>query len=155
MVTYTATRFNGGNAKPATESEATAVRQDIPECPSTPEKPNRLLPKSTQFFLNDLNDDEKEELVQSLAKTARDMLNQPQVTVNSIARLVGCEHAKAKAALTVSVSLHDFIVSKDTDTRAVNRAVNCLAKLSEEERNKLIAKFSNGDFAKPSDGSTH
>lgn len=96
-----------------------------------------LLPKRAQFFVNDLSEADKQKLIDTFTSSARAILSEPQVTVNSVARLMAMEHAKVKAGLALGTSLKQFVDAYDSgdNTARLKRAA---AKLTTEEREALI-----------------
>lgn len=96
-----------------------------------------LLPKRAQFFVNDLKEADKQKLIDTFISSARAILSEPQVTVNSVARLMAMEHAKVKAGLALGTSLKQFVDAYDSgdNTARLKRAA---AKLTTEEREALI-----------------
>lgn len=96
-----------------------------------------LLPKRAQFFVNDLKEADKQKLIDTFISSARAILSEPQVTVNSVARLMAMEHAKVKAGLALGSSLKQFVDAYDSgdNTARLKRAA---AKLTTEEREALI-----------------
>ena len=112
---------------------------DKNEAESAPKR--ELVPNRTEYFDNDLSAEEKEELVGKMSDNARTMLSDAKVTVNSVARLLGIEHRKVKAALAVSTSLKEFLASRTHDARALYRAKRALASLAPEERTALLSQL--------------
>ena len=92
------------------------------------------------FFDNDLNEAEREELIDTLLASARAALSEDKVSVNTVARLLSIEHNKARAGLDLSPSLKGFLqMRKESGTLA--KAKRAMAKLSAEERALLLQQL--------------
>lgn len=111
--------------------------QDPRHCANEHIAKEPLLPKRAQFFVNDLKEADKQKLIDTFISSARAILSEPQVTVNSVARLMAMEHAKVKAGLALGTSLKQFVDAYDSgdNTARLKRAA---AKLTTEEREALI-----------------
>ena len=110
----------------------------VPDSPAPVQK--TLVPKRAMFFDNDLTEDEKEGLIDTLVQSARAALAEDKVSVNTVARLLAIEHNKARAGLDLSASLKGFLqMRKESGTLA--KAKRAMAKLSAEERALLLQQL--------------
>lgn len=126
--------------KPATTSSAgtSAVEPSEPAVPVQDEaKPKKLVPNATQYFDNDLTDEDKQKILDSFLTSAKAVLAEDKVTVNSVAKLFSLEHNRVKKGWESSnASLKRFYESRSdsTDLAKVKRSI---ARLSPEERELL------------------
>lgn len=126
--------------KPATTPSAgtSHVEPSEPAVPVQDEaKPKKLVPNATQYFDNDLTDEDKQKILDSFLVSARAVLAEDKVTVNSVAKLFSLEHNRVKKGWETSCSsLKRFYESRSesTDLAKVKRSI---ARLSPEERELL------------------
>lgn len=128
--------------KPASTPSATEPNEPaVPVCSDTavnPDaKPRKLVPNATQYFDNDLSDEDKEKILDSFLTSAKAVLAEDKVTVNSVAKLFSLEHNRVKKGWeTAGSSLKRFYESRSdsTDLAKVKRSI---ARLSPEERELL------------------
>jgi len=126
--------------KPATVPSAgtSAVEPREPAVPVQDEtKPKKLVPNATQYFDNDLTDEDKQKILDSFLVSAKAVLAEDKVTVNSVAKLFSLEHNRVKKGWESSkASLKRFYESRSdsTDLAKVKRSI---ARLSPEERELL------------------
>ena len=125
--------------KPATTSstETSHVEPSEPAVPVQAEaKPKKLVPNATQYFDNDLTDVDKQKILDSFLTSAKAVLAEDKVTVNSVAKLFSLEHNRVKKGWEASCSLKRFYESRSdsTDLAKVKRSI---ARLSPEERELL------------------
>lgn len=126
--------------KPATTPSAgtSHVEPSEPAVPVQDEaKPKKLVPNATQYFDNDLTDEDKQKILDSFIVSARAVLAEDKVTVNSVAKLFSLEHNRVKKGWESSnASLKRFYESRSdsTDLAKVKRSI---ARLSPEERELL------------------
>lgn len=108
--------------------------------PAQPKTGPVAIPNRAQFFDNDLNEQQKQSLIDTLVSSAKSTLSEPKVTVNTVARLLGIEHAKVKAALAMSTSLKQFLDSRDgsKDASHIKRA---FARMTDEERKTVLLQL--------------
>lgn len=115
-----------------------------PEQPSVVPDSNapvkKLVPNRAMFFDNDLNEAEREELIDSLLASARAALSEDKVSVNTVARLLAIEHNKARAGLDLSPSLKGFLQMRK-ESGSLAKAKRAMAKLSAEERALLLQQL--------------
>ena len=100
-------------------------------------KPKKLVPNATQYFDNDLTDEDKQKILDSFVTSAKAVLAEDKVTVNSVAKLFSLEHNRVKKGWETSCcSLKRFYESRSdsTDLAKVKRSI---ARLSPEERELL------------------
>jgi len=126
--------------KPATTPSAGTSHVE-PSEPAVPvqdgAKPKKLVPNATQYFDNDLTDEDKQKILDSFLVSARAVLAEDKVTVNSVAKLFSLEHNRVKKGWESSnASLKRFYESRSdsTDLAKVKRSI---ARLSPEERELL------------------
>lgn len=110
-----------------------------PEVPVERE-PHKLIPNGTQYFDNDLDDEAKRKLVDSFIESARCVLAEDKVTINSVAKLFSIDHSRVKKQWECSHSLKDFMESR-SDTTSLAKVKRSIAKLSPEERELLLAQI--------------
>ena len=125
--------------KPAT-TPSTGTSNVEPREPAVPvqadAKPKKLVPNATQYFDNDLTDEDKQKILDSFLTSAKAVLAEDKVTVNSVAKLFSLEHNRVKKGWEASCSLKRFYESRSdsTDLAKVKRSI---ARLSPEERELL------------------
>ena len=126
--------------KPVTtpSPETSNVEPSEPAVPVQAEpKPKKLVPNATQYFDNDLDDEDKQKILDSFLTSAKAVLAEDKVTVNSVAKLFSLEHNRVKKGWETSrSSLKRFYESRSdsTDLAKVKRSI---ARLSPEERELL------------------
>lgn len=130
--------------KPATapSTETSNVEPSEPAVPVQAEpKPKKLVPNATQYFDNDLDDEDKQKILDSFLTSAKAVLAEDKVTVNSVAKLFSLEHNRVKKGWETSrSSLKRFYESRSdsTDLAKVKRSI---ARLSPEERKLLLLQL--------------
>lgn len=98
---------------PTTEPVTSTVVEDAPIQEAT--KSKKLYPARTEFFINDLTPEAKEEIVKMVEANTRSALSEPKVTVNAVSRMFGIEHNKVKRnCYLVSGSLTTFTTFVNT-----------------------------------------
>jgi hypothetical protein len=97
-------------------------------------------PNRAQWFENDLDESEKQALIDKLVASAKSLLSEPRVTVNSVARLMGMEHAKVKAALALGDSLKQFLADRDDSHNALH-IKKAFARMSPDEQKAMLAQL--------------
>lgn len=106
------------------------------------EKDNRVLrPARTEYFKNDLSEEDKATVLEVMVAQAKAALAEPQVTVNTVARMFGMEHNKVKQFCTLSPSFKTFLESRD-QSKNVARLSRSISKLTPEERQLLMNQLS-------------
>ena len=96
----------------------------------------KLVPNGTQYFDNDLDDEAKQKILDSFVESAKTILAEDKVTVNSVAKLFSVEHSKVKKQWECSTSLKDFIASR-SDSSDLAKVKRSIARLTPEERELL------------------
>ena len=96
----------------------------------------KLVPNGTQYFDNDLDDEAKRKILDSFIESAKTILAEDKVTVNSVAKLFSVEHSKVKKQWECSASLKDFIASR-SDSSDLAKVKRSIARLTPEERELL------------------
>lgn len=96
----------------------------------------KLVPNGTQYFDNDLDDEAKQKILDSFVESAKAILAEDKVTVNSVAKLFSVEHSKVKKQWECSASLKDFIASR-SDSSDLAKVKRSIARLTPEERELL------------------
>lgn len=125
-------------AKP---EQAQPVKPEQPSVVPDSEAPvKKLVPKRAMFFDNDLTEDEKEGLIDTLVQSAHATLSEDKVSVNTVARLLAIEHNKARAGLDLSPSLKGFLQMRK-ESGSLAKAKRAMAKLSAEERALLLQQL--------------
>ena len=121
----------------ATEPNEPAVPVRSDTAPDTDAKPRKLVPNATQYFDNDLTDEDKEKILDSFLTSAKAVLAEDKVTVNSVAKLFSLEHNRVKKGWETSgCSLKRFYESR-SDSTDLAKVKRCIARLSPEERELL------------------
>lgn len=121
---------------PVPSAGTSAVEPSEPAVPVASDTKRKLVPNATQYFDNDLTDEDKEKILDSFLTSARAVLAEDKVTVNSVAKLFSLEHNRVKKGWETSCSLKHFYESRSdsTDLAKVKRSI---ARLSPEERELL------------------
>lgn len=96
----------------------------------------KLVPNGTQYFDNDLDDEAKQKILDSFVESAKTILAEDKVTVNSVAKLFSVEHSKVKKQWECSTSLKDFVASR-SDSSDLSKVKRSIARLTPEERELL------------------
>lgn len=96
----------------------------------------KLVPNGTQYFDNDLDDEAKQKILDSFVESAKTILAEDKVTVNSVAKLFSVEHSKVKKQWECSASLKDFVTSR-SDSSDLAKVKRSIARLTHEERELL------------------
>lgn len=96
----------------------------------------KLVPNGTQYFDNDVCDETKQKILDSFVESAKAILAEDKVTVNSVAKLFSVEHSKVKKQWECSASLKDFIASR-SDSSDLAKVKRSIARLTPEERELL------------------
>lgn len=96
----------------------------------------KLVPNGTQYFDNDLDDEAKQKILDSFVESAKTILAEDKVTVNSVAKLFSVEHSKVKKQWECSASLKDFVTSR-SDSSDLAKVKRSIARLTPEERELL------------------
>lgn len=123
---------------PLVNSEAPQKTQPLEPVSMDKAVPNRVLrPNRTEYLENDLSEDDREKVIALMVSQARAALNEPSVTVNTVARMFGMEHNKVKRFCTLSTSLKTFLDSRD-QSKNVSRLSHSISKLTPEERQLLL-----------------
>lgn len=124
--------------EPATSALPNAQR--LEPVPSEPE--NKVLrPTRTEYFKNDLSEDDKATVIEVMVAQAKAALAEPLVTVNTVARMFGMEHNKVKQFCTLNPSFKTFLESRD-QSKTVVRLSRSINKLTPGERQLLINQLS-------------
>lgn len=97
----------------------------------------QLRPVRTEYFRNDLTEDDKEALIGLMVGQAKAALSEGFVTVNTVARMLGIEHSKAKQSCAVNDSLKNFLDTRE-QSKTVARMTRMASKLTPEERELLM-----------------
>lgn len=123
-------------AKPSQSEPPRPVEHEA----ETPQHKPVAVPNRAQYFDNDLSDEEKQTLIDKLVASAKAVLAEPRVTVNSVARLMAMEHNKVKAGLGVSTSLKDFLSDHD-GSKGTLHIKKAFARLSPDEQKIMLAQL--------------
>jgi hypothetical protein len=110
--------------------------QPAPDLEPTQAPAKKLVPNGTQYFDNDLDDEAKQKILDSFVESAKAILAEDKVTVNSVAKLFSVEHSKVKKQWECSASLKDFIASR-SDSSDLAKVKRSIARLTPEERELL------------------
>lgn len=110
--------------------------EKAPDLEPTQAPVKKLVPNGTQYFDNDLDDEAKQKILDSFVESAKAILAEDKVTVNSVAKLFSVEHSKVKKQWECSASLKDFIASR-SDSSDLAKVKRSIARLTPEERELL------------------
>lgn len=124
---------------PNTPTQHPLLKSDNSAAPSRAKTGPVAIPNRAQFFDNDLSEQDKQSLIDTLVSSAKAALSEPKVTVNTVARLMAIEHGKVKAALSLSRSLKQFL-----DTRGGGNASSikrAFARMTDEERRTVLQQL--------------
>lgn len=110
--------------------------QSTPDLEPDKAPAKKLVPNGTQYFDNDLDDEAKQKILDSFVESAKAILAEDKVTVNSVAKLFSVEHSKVKKQWECSTSLKDFIASR-SDSSDLAKVKRSIARLTPEERELL------------------
>lgn len=98
----------------------------------------KLYPARTEFFINDLTPEAKEEIVKMVEAQTRATLSEPKVTVNAVSRMFGIEHNKVKRQCSlVSGSLATFVDTRD-NAGSVAKIAQSISRLTPSEKQLLM-----------------
>ena len=100
-------------------------------------KPRKLVPNATQYFDNDLTDEDKQKILESFLTSAKAVLAEDKVTVNSVAKLVSLEHNRVKKGWETSCSSLKRFYESRSDSTDLAKVKRSIARLSPEERELL------------------
>ena len=115
------------------------VVEDAPIQEATESK--KLYPARTEFFINDLTPEAKEEIVKMVEAQTRETLSEPKVTINSVSRMFGIEHNKVKRQhALVSGSLTTFFFTRD-NAASVAKIAQSISRLTPSEKQLLMAQL--------------
>ena len=104
-------------------------------------KPKKLYPARTEFFINDLTPEAKEEIVKMVVSQTRETLSEPKVTVNAVSRMFGIEHNKVKRRCSlVSCSLTTFVYTRD-NAGSVAKIAQSISRLTPSEKQLLMTQL--------------
>ena len=126
--------------KPATMPSAgtSAVEPSEPAVPVQAEtKPKKLVPNATQYFDNDLDEEDKQKILDSFLTSAKAVLAEDKVTVNSVAKLFSLEHNRVKKGWETSCSSLKRFYESRSDSTDLAKVKRSIARLSPEERELL------------------
>ena len=125
--------------KPATKPSAgtSAVEPSEPAVPVPADTKRKLVPNATQYFDNDLTDEDKEKILDSFLTSARAVLAEDRVTVNSVAKLFSLEHNRVKKGWETSCSSLKRFYESRSDSTDLAKVKRSIARLSPEERELL------------------
>lgn len=133
------------NLKKPTSDPVAQPQQPVQPAPEVEKAPDlepaqapakKLVPNGTQYFDNDLDDEAKQKILDSFVESAKAILAEDKVTVNSVAKLFSVEHSKVKKQWECSASLKDFIASR-SDSSDLAKVKRSIARLTPEERELL------------------
>lgn len=110
--------------------------QPAPDLEPAQAPAKKLVPNGTQYFDNDLDGEAKQKILDSFIESAKTILAEDKVTVNSVAKLFSVEHSKVKKQWECSASLKDFIASR-SDSSDLAKVKRSIARLTPEERELL------------------
>lgn len=123
----------------ATPSTGTSnVEPTEPAVPVQAEaKPKKLVPNATQYFDNDLDEEDKQKILDLFLTSAKAVLAEDKVTVNSVAKLFSLEHNRVKKGWETSCSSLKRFYESRSDSTDLAKVKRSIARLSPEERELL------------------
>lgn len=118
---------------------SSTVVEDVPVQKATESK--KLYPARTEFFINDLTPETKEEIVKMVEAQTRATLSELKVTVNAVSRMFGIEHNKVKRQCSlVSSSLATFVDTRD-NAGSVAKIAQSISRLTPSEKQLLMTQL--------------
>ena len=115
------------------------VVEDTPIQEATESK--KLYPARTEFFINDLTPEAKEEIVKMVEAQTRATLSEPKVTVNSVSRMFGIEHNKVKRQCNfVCGSLTTFVNTRG-NAASLAKIAQSINRLTPNEKQLLMTQL--------------
>ena len=122
-----------------TEPVVSTVVEDTPIQETTESK--KFYPARTEFFINDLTPEAKEEIVKMVEAQTRATLSEPKVTVNAVSRMFGIEHNKVKRQCSlVSGSFTTFVDTRD-NAGSVAKIAQSISRLTPSEKQLLMTQL--------------
>lgn len=101
----------------------------------------KLYPARTEFFINDLTPEAKEEIVKMVEAQTRATLSEPKVTVNSVSRMFGIEHNKVKRQCKfVCGSLTTFVNTRG-NAASLAKIAQSINRLTPNEKQLLMTQL--------------
>ena len=100
----------------------------------------KLYPARTEFFINDLSSEAKEEIVKMVEAQTRATLSEPKVTINSVSRMFGIEHNKVKRQRALSDSLTTFVDTRD-NAGSIAKIAQSISRLTPSEKQLLMTQL--------------
>lgn len=104
-------------------------------------EPKKLVPNATQYFDNDLDDEDKRKILDSFLTSAKAVLAEDKVTVNSVAKLFSLEHNRVKKGWETSCSSLKRFYESRSDSTELAKVKRSIARLSPEERRLLLLQL--------------
>lgn len=122
-----------------TEPVVSTDVEDAPIHEATGSK--KLYPARTEFFINDLTPEAKEEIVKMVESQTRATLSEPKVTVNAVSRMFGIEHNKVKRqCFLVLGSLTTFVDTRGS-AGSVAKIAQSISRLTPSEKQLLMTQL--------------
>lgn len=123
----------------STQPQHPPMQPSVREAPAQAKTGPVAIPNRAQFFDNDLSEQDKQSLIDTLVSSAKAALSEPKITVNTVARLLAIEHAKVKSALSMSRSLKQFLETRGGgNASSIKRA---FARMTDEERKTVLLQL--------------
>lgn len=121
------------------EPVVSTVVEDAPIQEATESK--KLYPARTEFFINDLTPEAKEEIVKMVEAQTRATLSELKVTVNSVSRMFGIEHNKVKRQCNlVCGSLATFVNTRG-NAASLAKIAQSINRLTPSEKQLLMTQL--------------
>lgn len=124
---------------PSTETSNVEPKKLVPV--QAEPKPKKLVPNATQYFDNDLDDEDKRKILDSFLTSAKAVLAEDKVTVNSVAKLFSLEHNRVKKGWETSCSSLKRFYESRSDSTELAKVKRSIARLSPEERQLLLLQL--------------
>lgn len=101
----------------------------------------KLYPARTEFFINDLTPEAKEEIVKMVEAQTRATLSEPKVTVNSVSRMFGIEHNKVKRQCNLVCGSLTTFVNTRGNAASLAKIAQSINRLTPSEKQLLMTQL--------------
>ena len=115
------------------------VVEDTPIQEATESK--KFYPARTEFFINDLTPEAKEEIVKMVAAQTRATLSERKVTVNSVSRMFGIEHNKVKRQCNLVCGSLTTFVNTRGNAASLAKIAQSINRLTPSEKQLLMTQL--------------
>lgn len=105
--------------------------------PACQTEPKPLLPNSTEFFNNDLDEGQRKELLARVQSIYSELLSRSKITVNAVSRMTGVTHHTVKTALLTSGRSLKALMEYLDKRSKLGSVLSAIGKMSAEDKEKL------------------